>query len=84
MEKQYKINIFNIVKLKVHSGAAAVFLFLTQIPLVAGLSYLAVAALSFGFCWGFSLPWSWQITTGFWCGIVLLKTILYQGQKNND
>lgn len=87
MEKQYKVNIFNIVKVNTHSGAAAALLFLALFPLGAGLSYLAVAALSFGLCWGFSLPWSWQIATGLWCGTVLLKIIvflIFQTPNNND
>lgn len=54
MNRQRKVNIFNIVELNAQSVAVAVLLFLTLTPLVAGFDYLAVAALSFGFRWAFS------------------------------
>ena len=81
MNNRYHFNFFDFFEV---SGKTKLQFFIAclLIPILLGVSYLITAGLSFGFCWGFSLPWSWKIAFGVWCGAIGLAW-LFKKPKNN-
>lgn len=81
MDKKYHFNFFDIFEVSGNSGFD-LFIAILAIPFLLGLSYLLVAAITFGVCWGLTLPWSWKFAFGIWCMVIGLKLIFKDSKKN--
>lgn len=81
MNKKYHFNFFDIFEVSGNSGLD-LFIAILAIPFLLLLSYLLIAGISFGFCWGLALPWSWKIAFGVWCGVIGVKLILKEPKDN--